>query len=205
MSAPAITRLERVGRWAPGAQTRLVDAALQLFTEKGFEQTTVADIAERAGVTERTFFRHFPDKREVLFQGATELHDFVVDAIAAAPAELSPVDVVAAAYENVGALMDREFATRRAAAIAANPSLLERELLKLASLATASAEALRARGVDEPIATLAGEVGGSLFKVAFGRWITGAPERDLGHHVREARAQLTQVSAALDGRVHVPY
>jgi AcrR family transcriptional regulator len=185
-----------MGRWEPGARKRLMTAALDAFLEDGFEQTTVAGIAERAGVTERTFFRHFTDKREVLFEGANLLEQHVVTAITEAPAELGPLDTIAAAYQSAGALMDREFATRRAAAITANQSLLERELLKLATLSAASADALRNRGVPEPTATVAAEIGVTLFRVAFRRWIDGPPEHGLPHHIREASAEVCGLFAA---------
>jgi AcrR family transcriptional regulator len=177
MSEAAITRLGDMGRWEPDAKGRLMVAALELYTERGYEQTTVADIAQRAGVTERTFFRHFADKREVLFDGAGTLQETVVTAIADASA-LPVAQVVGAAMERAAAMMQerRDFARQRAAAIAANPSLQERELLKLAALGAAAAAALRDRGVPEPTATLAAEVGVTVFKVAFEQWIGDQPD-----------------------------
>jgi AcrR family transcriptional regulator len=162
-----------MGRWEPGARTRMVGAALELFAERGFEQTTAADIAERAGVTERTFFRHFADKREVLFDGSGRLQAHVDAAIAAAPAELSPLEVAVAGMAASAEFFDesRDRALRRAAVIAANPSLQERELLKLAAMTEATAAALRERGVVEPTATLAAHSAVTIFHVAFGRWI----------------------------------
>src|ERR1700742_5176667 len=88
-----------MGRWAPGAKGRLEEAAMELFDERGFEDTTVADIAERAGLTKRTFFRYFGDKREVLFSGSAQLQAKFVEAIAAAPAEAAPLDAVAAGLD----------------------------------------------------------------------------------------------------------
>ncbi|MDG6100936.1 TetR family transcriptional regulator [Dactylosporangium aurantiacum] len=167
-----------MGRWEPDAKGRLVVAALELYTSRGYEQTTVADIAQRAGVTERTFFRHFADKREVLFDGSSALQDLVVAAITDAPIEMPPLDVVGAAMERAAELLEqrRPFAQQRALAIAANPSLQERELLKLAALGSASAAALRGRGVPEPAASLAAEAGVAVFKVAFERWIGDEPD-----------------------------
>lgn len=183
-----------MGRWEPDARGRLMLAALDLYTERGYEQTTVADIAQRAGVTERTFFRHFADKREVLFDGAGQLQETVVGAIAAA--ELgAPIEVVGAAMERAAELLQerRPFARQRAATIAANPSLLERELLKLAALGAAAAEALRARGVPEPDASLAAEAGVVVFKVAFERWITDPARADFVRGIRETLDELGQV------------
>src|SRR3954447_2702260 len=113
-----------MGRWEPGARGRLARVALELYAERGFEQTTVEDIAERAGVTERTFFRHFVDKREVLFDGSLVLQQRLVDAIASAPAGLAPIDVVGHAFAEAAALLDgrREHARTRARVIAANPA-----------------------------------------------------------------------------------
>ena len=138
-----------MGRWEPDARGRLEQAALELYGERGFDHTTVAEIAERAGLTERTFFRHFADKREVLFGGAGALQELLVSAVADAPDAAAPIDAVAAALEAAGALLQerRELARQRQAVIAANPELQERELIKLASLAAALADALRRRGV----------------------------------------------------------
>ena len=96
-----------MGRWEPNARGRLEQAAMELFIERGFEQTTVAEIAERAGLTERTFFRHFADKREVLFWGQGALQDLLVSAVAGAPDSAAPIDAVAAALEAAGAVRSR--------------------------------------------------------------------------------------------------
>src|SRR6266480_4879862 len=91
-----------MGRWEPNARGRLERAALELYCELGYEQTTVAEIARRAGLTERTFFRHFADKREVLFAGSSSLLEALMNAVAAAPAEASPMDAAVAALQAVG-------------------------------------------------------------------------------------------------------
>src|SRR5438067_2229977 len=128
-----------MGRWEPDAQGRMIRAAMELFAERGFEQTTAGDIAERAGVTERTFFRHFTDKREVLFDGSATMERTAHAAILAAPEDLSPLDAALAGMVAGGNLLEdrREHAVRRAKIVAANPSLQERELLKLAAMAEA--------------------------------------------------------------------
>src|SRR5919204_3764513 len=125
MSATVITYYRAMGRWEPDARGRLAQAALTLYVQQGFGQTTVAEIARRAGLTERTFFRHFADKREVLFWGAGALEELVVKAVADAPASLSPIDAVAAALEAAGALLQerRQFARLRQRVIAANAEL----------------------------------------------------------------------------------
>src|ERR1017187_6732066 len=105
MSVAVIKYDERMGRWEPDARGRLAQAAMELYVERGFEHTTVAEIARRAGLTERTFFRHFADKREVLFWGAGSLREFLVNGVADAPESAAPIDVVAAALEAAAALL----------------------------------------------------------------------------------------------------
>ena len=187
-----------VTRWQPDAAGRLSEAALELFAERGYEQTTVAEIAERAGLTKRTFFRHFADKREVLFGRGTEFVDTFVEAIASVDPDVAPLDAVAVSLEAAGALLQerRPFARRRQAIIAANPELQERELAKLANAASAIAGALRSRGVPEPQASLAAETGMAVFRVAFERWVDDAAEdRDLRSVIRESLDALREVAA----------
>jgi AcrR family transcriptional regulator len=187
-----------MGRWEPDAAGRLRVAALELFVEHGYEQTTVADIAARAGVTQRTFFRYFADKREVLFTGTEQLQVDVVAAIAAADPGLAPYDVVVEAMATGTAFLEerREFARHRAAAVASHPSLQERELLKMAALSTAAAGALAERGVPPLAAGLVAETGVALFKVGFERWV-GAPDTpSLAQCVRDAAAELRSVAGA---------
>jgi AcrR family transcriptional regulator len=161
-----------MARWEPNARGRLEQAAFSLFAERGFENTTVAEIADRAGLTERTFFRHFADKREVLFAGSAAFVDVVTAGVAEAPSALPPIDAVAAGFEAVGEyLLDVEAARERRRVIAANPELQERELSKLSSLSRSIASALRARGLDQSSAGLTAEIGIAIFRVAFERWL----------------------------------
>lgn len=189
--------MQGMGRWEPNARGRLEQAALELYLERGFEQTTVAEIAKRAGLTERTFFRHFADKREVLFWGSGTLQEQLVNAVADAPESATPMDAIAAAIESAGVLLQLrgESARQRQAVIAANTELQERELIKLASLSAALAEALRRRGVAEPAASLAAEAGIAVFKIAYVRWIdeTGGP--DVSRLIRESFDELKAVTA----------
>jgi AcrR family transcriptional regulator len=184
-----------MARWEPDAAGRLAEAAMQLYGERGFDQTTVADIAARAGLTERTFFRYFADKREVLFSGGKMLQDFVVERVARAPAATPPLDAVAGALAETTELFEprRDFARQRQALITAHPDLHERELIKLAALAAAVAEALRRRGVAAPAAGLAAEAGIAIFKSAFESWLADGKKRDLGHHVQAAHVALEGV------------
>jgi AcrR family transcriptional regulator len=188
-------------RWEPNASGRLQLAALELYSERGYDQTTVAEIAKRAGLTERTYFRYFADKREVLFYGAGLLQDRLVEGIAAAGDGLSPLDVVGAALAVAAAPFEEagDFPRRRHAIIAANPELRERELIKLAALAGALADALRERGVADPAASLAAEAGIAVFKIAYQRWADRAgPAGDetLAELIRQSLAELKSVAAA---------
>src|SRR5205807_619941 len=146
--------MEPVARWEPDSRGRLGRAALELFAERGFDDTTVEEIAAHAGVSERPFFRHFADKREVLFAGSGNLQTLLVDAVIAAPRTASPMEAVAAALESTGPFFEerRDFARQRQAVITANAELRERELIKMATLASTAAEARRTsrRATVEP-------------------------------------------------------
>ncbi len=186
-----------MSRWEPGGRGRLEQAALALYAERGFDNTTVAEIAERAGVTERTFFRHFADKREVLFGGAGGLQDLLVGTVASAPASLAPLDAVAAGLEAAGALFEEYRATvrQRAAIIAATPELRERELIKLTVLSAALADTLRGRGLSGPAASLTAEVATAVFRITFDQWIEETNERTFAALVRESLDHLKAVTA----------
>jgi AcrR family transcriptional regulator len=192
-----------MGRWEPNARGRLMQAAFALYGERGFEQTTVAEIAERAGLTERTFFRHFADKREVLFAGASALQELLVDTVIEAPSTLAAIDAAAAGLQAVGAFIQAggELAQQRQAIIATSTELQERELVKLATLAAALAAALRRRGVEDPAARLAAEAGIAAFKVAFERWIDATGEHELPDLIRES---LEELRALIAGRSSSP-
>jgi AcrR family transcriptional regulator len=188
-----------MGRWAPGARGRLDQAAMELYLEHGFERTTVAEIAERAGLTERTFFRHFADKPEVLFSGAADLQELLVGKVDEAPATTPPIQAVTAALDHAATAFfeeRREFARRRQAIITANTELQERELIKLATLALAIAAALRRRGVPDPAASLAAEAGIAVFKIAFLSWVDGSGEQTLAKTIRESAEELRRVIGA---------
>jgi AcrR family transcriptional regulator len=172
---------------------------MELYGERGFDQTTVAEIAARAGLTERTFFRHYADKREVLFGGGEMLGERLVAAVAGAPDVATPLDAIAAALEEVGGLIQaargRDFARSRRSIIAANAELQERELIKLASWADTLARALSARGVDDRVATLAAETGIVVFHVAFDRWVGDSDDRDLPALIRASLGELKALTA----------
>lgn len=162
-----------MARWESHTRERLERAALALFVERGYDATSVAEIAERAGLTKSTFFRQFADKREVLSGGQDLLIGFFSGAIAAAPPAATVIDCLAAALESAGSAFTPErhdFAQQRRVVIAANSELQERELLKRARLATAIADALRGRGVDDTSARLAAEMGVFAFSTTIARW-----------------------------------
>ncbi len=163
-------------RWEPDARERFVSAALQLFAEQGYDETTVAQIAAKAGLTRSTFFRHFSDKREVLAAGQETLSLLFAEGIAAAPSDATPLEAVASGLQNAAAAMtpfNREIGARMEAVIATSAELQERALLKKVGMAAAMAEALRGRGVGGSLADTAAEVGVLAFKEAFSAWSSG--------------------------------
>lgn len=192
MSVAVITYHGAMGRWEPDARGRLAKAAMALYAEQGFDQTTVAEIAARAGLTERTFFRHFADKREVLFYGMEMMRDLLVRAVADAPESATAMDAVGAAFEAAGSMLQEnpDRVRLRDAIVSGHAELRERELIKLAVFASAVAGALRDRGIPEPAASLAAETGVAVFKTAFARWIGEPGQPDLPGIIRESMTEL---------------
>jgi AcrR family transcriptional regulator len=186
-----------MSRWEPNARGRLEEAALDLYTERGFNETTVAEIAKRAGLTERTFFRHFADKREVLFGGQDALLELFVGGVVDAPQSMSPLEAAGTALMAAGPFFEgrHKHARRRQAVIAANPRLQERELIKLSVIASALADALGRRGVAESPAKLTAEAGVAVFKVAFERWIADARRDQLPHFIQSSLDELKELAA----------
>ncbi|BDZ51269.1 TetR family transcriptional regulator [Frondihabitans sucicola] len=167
-------------RWEPGTRDRLQEAALELYDSRGFEETTAADIARAVGLTERTFFRHFADKREVLFDGQEFFQAAFVSGVEKAPSGAAAIEIVTSALESAAAFFPaerRDYSRLRQRIIVANPALQERELLKMAGLARTLAAAIRGRGVPDPQATLAAETGVTVFGVAFLAWLEPGEER----------------------------
>ncbi|CAI9419460.1 TetR/AcrR family transcriptional regulator [Nocardioides sp. T2.26MG-1] len=186
-----------MGRWEPNARGRLEEAALELYAERGYDQTTVAEIAQRAGLTERTFYRHFTDKREVLFSGGAALEELLVHAIEEAPEGTSAYAAVEAALDQVVAVLREraDVAPRRQAVIESHAELRERELGKLAAWSTAIATALRERGVEPRLAEIVAQTGVAVFRVAFETWIADTAHQDLGAIVADSFAQLRAAAA----------
>ncbi|HEY3688661.1 MAG TPA: helix-turn-helix domain-containing protein [Streptosporangiaceae bacterium] len=188
-----------MARWQPDPTRRLVVAALELFEERGYENTTVIEIAERAGLTKSTFFRHFPDKREVLFGGET-MADLVAKGIAAAPESATPLEAVAHALDTIGRAAfppdRRAFGARRQAVIAANPELREREALKGLRLTASMIDALVRRGVPDLTARVAAELGALAWKIAYERWSDTSGDDEFGAAARRALRDVREASSA---------
>jgi AcrR family transcriptional regulator len=197
-----------MARWEPDSRGRLERAALALFGERGFENTTVAEIAARAGLTERTFFRYFADKREVLFWGAGALRELLVSAVAEAPASVAPIDAVVAALEAAGGVLQerREAARERQVVIVSNAELRERELIKLSLLSAALADALRRRGVAGTAASLTADTGIAIFRAAFQAWVKDTEQREFPQLIRDTFDELRAVTSGAEtrGAGHVP-
>jgi AcrR family transcriptional regulator len=189
--------MQSMVRWEPGARERLVEAAAELFLDRGYEATTVADIAAAAGVTERTFFRHFADKREVLFGDPEAYNGVFTDAVVSAPPGAKPLEAVSAALRAAGGyFVGRHYrAGVRQRILEANPALQEREQIKRLHLTEAIAEALRSRGVTDPTARLTAELGTVAFHNAFTRWVAAEEELDLGDLAVTVLAELRAAAA----------
>ncbi|MEU8659282.1 TetR/AcrR family transcriptional regulator [Actinoplanes philippinensis] len=191
-----------MARWEPGARERLVLAAVDLFTEQGYDATTVTQIAERAGVTKSTFFRHFADKRDLLVAGQETLSRLLTEGIAEAPAGAGPLDAVGAGLVRASGAMgplNRELGPRIKAAVAVSDELQQRDALKTVGLAAAMTAALIARGVPDPVAALAAEIGVLAFKRGFAEWSEGDRDNDheLAPYTLAALAELRAAGAAL--------
>jgi AcrR family transcriptional regulator len=191
-----------MSRWEPGARERLVIAAVELFAEHGYDATTVEQIAKRAGVTKSTFFRYFPDKRELLSAGQETLSRLLAEGIREAPAADGPLAAVSAGLARASSAFDpvnRDLGPRIKVAIASSVELQERAALKNVGLAAAMTAALCSRGVPEAIAHLASELGVLALKRGYAAWSEGGREAgdDLAPHAQAALEELRAASAAL--------
>ena len=189
-----------MARWEANPRERLARAALGLFAERGYETTTVADIAERAGLTKSTFFRHFDDKREVLFGGQDDMVTLLTRSVASAPPGETPLGCVAALLETLAGYFPpehRALAVTRSAVIADNPELRERELLKRAHLVTAIEQALHSRGIDDVTTRLAAAIAMLALDTAYSRWTTHDDRRSFSDVLTEALRELVAQAAAL--------
>ena len=189
-----------MARWEPDARGRLIRAAIDLFAEQGYDATTTAQLAARAGLTKTTFFRHFPDKREVLFAGQTMLVELAGTGVAEAPEDATPLQAVSAGVAAMAALHteeQREWGPRLQAVVAANPELRERSVFKRSSITAALEAALVARGVPGTTAGVAAELGARAYHEGFDRWIAATDDRTLTEHCQDALDELRAAAAAL--------
>ena len=190
-----------MARWEPDARGRLIQAAIDLFGEQGYDQTTVAQIAERAGLTKTTFFRHFPDKREVLFIGQAALMEHARAGVAATPADADALTAVAAAIEAMAKAhteQQRAYGQQLGEVVAASHELRERAAFKRASIATAMTDALVAKGESQLTAELAAELGVRAYYLGFQRWVQPKNRKSMptlcGEALAEVRAALTTLA-----------
>ncbi|MEW5812654.1 MAG: helix-turn-helix domain-containing protein [Actinomycetota bacterium] len=187
-----------MARWEPGTAERLQDAALELFAARGYEQTTATEIAQAVGLTERTFFRHFTDKREVLFHGQQSLIDAFLAGLDDAPAGSSPIELAVRALRSSAGFFDderRAHSRKRQSVIDDNPALQEREALKLVGVGRALAGALRDRGVDGVAAEVAAQIAVMAFGIAFTQWIAENEQRSFGDIVDDVMRDVAAVAA----------
>lgn len=196
-----------MARWESGTRERLQRAALSLFAERGYDGTTVAGIAEEAGLTERTFYRYFADKRDVLFVPQRDFEQAFLralseDAHEGGGRDADAVAMIQVALERAAELFPpsrKPWSRARQAVIDAHPALQERELLKLSSLATAMARGLRERGLDAATAALVAETGVSVFRTSFAVWLADHDEsRPLVAAQRDVLGRLRVLLGAAD-------
>ena len=187
-------------RWEPNARVRLVESALELFEEQGYDKTGVTEIAERAGLTKTTFFRHFPDKREVLFAGQEAHNELLADAVADAPEDATPLEMVEAALGALAATQPPErhaFNARWRAVVDVHSELQEREALKYVGYLAAINDALRRRSIPEVTAAVAADLGILAFRIAFTRWAQSTPPPPLPELVHATLAEMHAAGTTL--------
>ncbi|MGA5462265.1 TetR/AcrR family transcriptional regulator [Mycobacterium sp. NPDC050041] len=190
-----------MARWVPGTRERLQDSALELFAARGYEQTTATEIAQAVGLTERTFFRHFSDKREVLFHGQQALTDAFLAGLNDAPPDAAPVELAVSALRASSSFFDddrRPHSRVRQSVIDDNPALREREALKLVGLGQALGGALRDRGVDGMAADVAAQIAVMAFGIAFAHWIAEGEERSFEEIAMDVVREVGAVAGRLD-------
>ncbi|GAA5202251.1 TetR/AcrR family transcriptional regulator [Rugosimonospora acidiphila] len=187
-------------RWDPCAEDRLREAALELFLEHGYENVTVTQITERAGLTRRSFSRYFTDKRDVLFAGSEQLPAVLARSVRQADSTLSPFDALLTALIGVASLLADQapLAAQRRAVVRASPELQERGRTKFAAVTDAVVDALRDRGTAESEATLLAQVGVAIFRTAFERWTDQPDDIGLPSRIREAAVELAASLGKVD-------
>lgn len=190
-------------RWEPNPRERLEAAAIELFAERGFDTTTVDDIAARAGLAKSGFFRHFRNKRDVLSGGHDALESTFSEAVRAAPPAASLLDALLAGFAALEPIWfppeRRALAPKRGAAIAASVELQERELLKLRSLADAVIAALVERGADPLGASVAAELSTLAYVRTTRAWSDATSDERFSDIARRELAAVTGAAASIAG------
>ena len=187
-----------MSRWQANPKQRLEQAALDLFIEQGFAETTVPEITARAGLTKRTFFRHFTDKREVLFTHEEQLTPIVASLMAGAPASFSPLRLIKLALETVAVTrfeVQFEYLHRRRVIVQSDEGLRERETRRQSILSEAISRGFVDRGVDELSAILAAQIAVSVLNVSVDRWLDEEGKRPLSDVIRGSLVTLQSVLA----------
>lgn len=192
-------------RWDPGTEERLTRAALDLYSEHGYNNVTVTQIAERAGITRRSYFRYFPDKREVLFAGSERLPAMIREALLDARQDASPLVTVLRVVAQIGAVLEGHVSRtiERRAVIASSPELQERERTKLATVASAIHDALVQRDVEDRSAKLVAQVATLAFQNAFDRWIDERGQRDFAACLDTVATSLREMLTVDVGSSHI--
>jgi AcrR family transcriptional regulator len=187
-----------MARWDPGTEGRLTQAALELYMEHGYDNVTVTQIAERAGITRRSYFRYFPDKREVLFAGSERLPAAIHEAVLEARRAGSPLSATLEALAHVGTTLVEHLdrTAERRAVIASSPELQERERTKLAAVTGAIRDALQQRGVDDDSAKLVAQIATIALQNAFDRWTDARGEQDFAACLHAVAASLRDTLTA---------
>ena len=183
-------------RWDAQTEERLRTAAIELFLELGYENVTVAQIDDRAGLTRRTFSRYFADKRDVLFAGSDRLPGLLAEALSRVDPQLPSFEALVTALADVGTVLGTQVvqhAAQRREIIAASPELQERGRTKFAAVADALAAQLVQRGSEPASATLLADIGVAIFRAGLSRWAENPASNDLAACLREVGAELAGV------------
>ncbi len=188
-------------RWPEDSRTRLIDSSLALFVEHGYAEVTVDDIAERAGVSARTFFRHFPDKEEVLFADDDELLPVLLAAIGSGEAGQSAEHDMARALLTLAEQFqpDREQLSHRQRIIDSHVALSGRELAKQARWQQSVMDALVARGYSVEQSDLLAAIGFAIFRRALHAWLAEPSGPRLAERIQTALPQVRSVLDATPG------
>jgi AcrR family transcriptional regulator len=189
-------------RWDPSAEDRLRESALALFLAHGYENVTVTDITDHAGLTRRTFSRYFADKRDVLFAGSERLPEIISQAVLGTDPDLAPAEALLAGLASTATTLAEHVprSPERRRVVAGSAELRERERTKFAVVAESLAAALRSRGASEAAAPLLADIGIAVFRTAFARWTEEPDGPEFPVYIQNAAAELTDALAPITRR-----